>query len=68
MFFVIESTKDHADVKAHGPFSSIKEAHQNCTDATSLDTSNGETQYTIFEYNSYVNKIGYDNIKEVSVC
>ena len=64
MFFVIKSVKDHADVKALGPFSSVKKAR----DATNLDTCDSETQYTIFEYNSYVNRVGNDSIKEVSIC
>ena len=68
MFFVIKSVKDHADVEAFGPYSSIEKARQSCTDVTDSDTCDSETQYTIFEYSSYVNKVGYDSIKEVSIC
>lgn len=68
MFFVIKSVKDHADVEAFGPFSSIEKAQQSCTDVTDSDACDSEAQYTIFEYNSYVNRVGYDSIKEVSVC
>ena len=68
MFFVIKSVKDHADVEAFGPFSSIEKAHQRCTNVTDSDACDSETQYTIFEYNSYVNRVGYDSIKEVSIC
>ena len=67
MFFVIKSVKDHADVEAFGPFSSIEKAQQSCTEVTDSDACDSETQYTIFEYNSYVNKEGYDNIKEVKI-
>jgi hypothetical protein len=68
MFFVIKSVKDHADVEAFGPYSSIEKARQSCTDVTDSDACDSETQYTIFEYNSYVNRVGYDSIKEVSIC
>ena len=68
MFFVIKSVKDHADVEAFGPFSSIEKAQQSCTDVTDSDACDSEAQYTIFEYNSYVNRVGYDSIKEVSIC
>ena len=68
MFFVIKSVKSHADVKAFGPYSSIKKARQSCTDVTDSDACDSEAQYTIFEYNSYVNRVGYDSIKEVSIC
>jgi len=48
-----------------GPFSSLEEAKRNVTDGVDRGNDGDETQYTFFEYNSYVNRIGKDNIKEI---
>ena len=65
MFFVVSSTRGYSDVTMFGPFSSLEEAQRSVTDGVDRGDDGDETQYTFFQYNSYVNVVGEDNIKEV---
>ena len=65
MIFVVSSTRGYSDVTMFGPFSSLEEAQKSVTDGVNRGNDGDETQYTFFQYNSYVNRIGEDNIEEV---
>ena len=65
MIFVVSSARGYSDVTMFGPFSSLEEAQRNVTDGVVRGDDGDETQYTFFEYNSYVNRVGEDNIKEI---
>ena len=65
MFFVVGSVRGYSDVTMYGPFSTLTEAQQSVTDGVSRGVDGDETQYTFFQYNSYVNKLNENNIEEV---
>ena len=65
MFFVVESVRGYSDVTMFGPFSTLTEAQQSVTDGVSRGVDGDETQYTFFQYNSYVNKLNENNIEQV---
>ena len=65
MIFVVSTAIGDADVTTHGPFSSLEEAKRSVTDGVTRGYDGAETQYTVVHYNSYVNRIGEDNIKEI---
>ena len=65
MIFVVSSTRGYSDFTMFGPFSSLDEAQRSVTDGVNRGNDGDETQYTFFQYNSYVNRIGEDNIEEV---
>ncbi len=65
MIFVVSSARGYSGVTTYGPFSSLEEAQRNVTNGVERGNDGDETQYTFFEYNSYVNRIGEDNIKEI---
>ena len=65
MIFVVSSTRGYSDVTMFGPFSSLEDAKRSVTDGVVRGNDGDETQYTFFQYNSYVNRIGEDNIEEV---
>ena len=65
MIFVVSSVRGYSDVTMYGPFSSLEEAQRSVTDGVDRGNDGDETQYTFFQYNSYVNRIGEDNIKEI---
>ena len=65
MIFVVSSVRGYSDVTMFGPFSSLEDAKRSVTDGVVRGNDGDETQYTFFEYNSYVNRIGEDNIEEI---
>ncbi len=65
MIFVVSSVRGYSDVTMFGPFSSLEEAQRSVTDGVDRGNDGDETQYTFFEYNSYINKVDEDNIKEI---
>tara|TARA_Y100001949_G_scaffold144912_1_gene127895 strand:- start:830 stop:1093 length:264 start_codon:yes stop_codon:yes gene_type:complete len=65
MFFVVSSVRGYSDVTMFGPFNSLEDAKRSVTDGVDRGNDGDETQYTFFQYNSYVNKDGENNIKEV---
>lgn len=65
MIFVVASVRGYSDVTMYGPFSSLEEAQRSVTDGVDRGNDGDETQYTFFQYNSYVNRVGEDNIKEI---
>mgnify|MGYP001500916940 CR=1 FL=1 len=65
MFFVVSSTRGYSDVTMFGPFSSLEEAQRSVTDGVVRGDDGDETLYTFFQYNSYVNRVGENNIEEV---
>ena len=65
MIFVVSSTRGYSDVTMFGPFSSLEEAQRSVTDGVVRGNDGDETQYTFFQYNSYVNRVGENNIEEV---
>ena len=65
MIFVVSSVRGYSDVTMYGPFSSLEEAQRSVTDGVIRGVDGDETQYTFFQHNSYVNRIGEDNIEEI---
>ena len=65
MIFVVSTAIGDSDVTTHGPFSSLEEAQRSVTDGITRGYDGAETQYTFFQYNSYVNRVGENNIEEI---
>ena len=65
MIFVVSSVRGYSDVTMFGPFSSLEDAKRSVTDGVVRGNDGDETQYTFFQYNSFVNRIGEDNIEEI---
>lgn len=65
MFFVVKSVRGYSDVTTYGPFSSLAAAQQSVTNGVTRGDDGDETQYTFFEYNSYVNRVDSNSIEEV---
>jgi len=65
MIFVVSSTRGYSDVTMFGPFSSLEEAQRSVTDGVTRGYDGAETRYTFFQYNSYVNRVGENNIEEI---
>ena len=65
MYFVVKSVRGYSDVTTFGPFATLADAQQSVTEGVNRGDDGDETQYTFFQYNSYVNKWSENNIEEV---